>query len=87
MEITDKIRNYIIENAYADIDKIEDSTLIFHEGLLDSMGFIKLITFIQDEFDIQILDDDIMEENFESISAISKYVIGKISNMGKGIPQ
>jgi acyl carrier protein len=57
----------------------DNGTLIFKEGILDSMGFIKLIAFLENEFDIKILDQDLKEENFESINAISKYVIGALS--------
>jgi acyl carrier protein len=60
------------------MNKFENSALIFKEGILDSMGFLKLITFIENEFDIQIPDDDLKEENFESINAISKYVTGML---------
>jgi len=79
MQITQLIRNFIIENSYVDLNKFDNSALIFKEGILDSMGFLKLITFIENEYDIQILDDDMKEENFESINAISRYVTGRRS--------
>lgn len=74
MQVTQLIRDFIIENSYADLKEFDNSALIFKEGLLDSMGFMKLITFVEEEFDIEILDDDMIEENFESIKAISNYV-------------
>jgi acyl carrier protein len=79
MQETHLIRNFIIENSYVNMSKFENSALIFKEGILDSMGFLKLVTFIEDEFDIQILDDDLKEENFESIDAISKYLTSVLS--------
>ena len=44
---------------------------------MDSMGFIVLITFLEDEFKIKTVDADLLEENFESINAITGFIAGK----------
>ena len=75
VEIKDKVRCYIKENTFADNNKINDSALLFKDGYFDSMGFVSLLTFIEDEFKIQPQDSDLIEENFESINAITDYVI------------
>ena len=75
--IKEKIKNYVLQAVYADKEKISDVTLIFKEGYFDSMGFIKLITFIEEEFGIKISDEDLTEENFESINAITSYILRK----------
>ena len=75
--IKEKIKNYILQTVYADKEKIKDDTLIFKEGYFDSMGFMVLISFIEEEFGIKTIDADLMEENFESINAISEFVIRK----------
>jgi len=36
-----------------------------------------LITFIEDEFDFKTSDADLVEENFESINAITGYILRK----------
>jgi acyl carrier protein len=41
------------------------------------MGFIALITFLEEEFSIKTNDSDLIEENFESIDAISMFVSRK----------
>ena len=63
-----------------DGDKIQDDSMFFKEGYLDSMGFIMLITFVEDEFGFKTSDSDLVEENFESINAISSYIIRKKEN-------
>lgn len=75
--IKEKIKNYILQTVYADKEKIKDDTLIFKEGYFDSMGFMVLISFIEEEFGIKTIDADLMEENFESINAIGEFVIRK----------
>jgi acyl carrier protein len=60
--------------------EIKPDTLLFREGLLDSMGFIRIITFIDENFKIKISDEDLIEKNFESIDAISHFIIEKSKN-------
>ncbi len=73
--IAEKIREYIRSASFSNIDNLDDDLLIFKEGILDSMGLISLFTFLEQEFNIQITDADLVEENFESIHAITNFVI------------
>ena len=75
--IKEKVKNYVLEAVYADKEKIKDDSLIFKEGYFDSMGFMVLISFLEEEFGIKTGDSDLLEENFESINAISEFVIRK----------
>ena len=70
----DRIKQYIVETSHADANKIKNDSLIFKEGFFDSMGFIMLITFLEEEFGIKTVDADLIEENFESINAISDFI-------------
>ncbi len=76
-EIKEKVRSYIIQSVHVDNEKIKDGSLIFKEGFMDSMGFIVLITFLEEQFKIKTNDSDLLEENFESINAITDFVIRK----------
>jgi len=78
IEIKDMIRQFIIETTYTPADKIKNDTLIFVQGIFDSMGFISLINFIEEKFDIRADDSELLEENFESINAISNFVKRKL---------
>ncbi len=73
----EKIKQYIVETSHADANKIKNESLIFKEGFFDSMGFIMLITFLEEEFGIKTIDADLVEENFESINAISDFIVRK----------
>ena len=39
------------------------------------LGLISLFTFLEQEFNIQITDADLVEENFESVNAITNFVL------------
>jgi acyl carrier protein len=77
--ITDKIRSYVLEETFADGGKIKNDSLIFREGYFDSMGFVRLVSFIENEFGIRITDEDLVEKNFESVNAISSFVLSRLN--------
>lgn len=75
--IKEKVTEYILGVASVEKSKIQDQTLIFKEGYFDSMGFVLLITFLEETFGVRTSDSDLVEENFESIKAISDFVVHK----------
>jgi acyl carrier protein len=77
--IRERVKTYILEAVHVEKEKIKEDSLIFKEGFIDSMGFMTLITFLEEEFDIQTGDSDLLEENFESINAITEFVIRKMA--------
>jgi acyl carrier protein len=78
-EIKNRIRKFIIETSYVPEDQINNDTLIFAQGIFDSMGFIALIDFLEGAFEIKIKDTELLEENFESIDAIAGLIGRKLS--------
>ncbi len=75
--IKEKVKAYILEVTSVEKSKIQDHSLIFKEGYFDSMGFVLLITFLEETFGIKTIDADLVEQNFESIDAITEFVIRK----------
>ena len=55
----------------------DDSLL--ERGLLDSMAIVKLISFLEDRFGVQLSDDEFDPDNFETLNAISALVEAKRS--------
>ena len=78
LQISDKIRQFIIQTSYIPAEQVKDDTLIFEQGIMDSMGFISIIGFLEDTFNVSPLDDELVEANFESIEAITNFVKRKV---------
>jgi len=78
--IKTKVKEYIQQATFVEKDKIKDDSLIFKEGYFDSMGFVVLITYLEENFGIKTTDSDLVEENFESINAITDFVMRKNGN-------
>jgi acyl carrier protein len=77
LKIRDKIRTYILNETFAESEKIQNESLVFKEGYFDSMGFVRLISFLEGEYSLKINDADLVEENFESINANTDFVVKK----------
>ncbi len=70
------VKEYISENflmGQSDIN-LEDETSFLELGLLDSTGVIELVSFLEEEFGIQVEDDEITPENLDTLNKISSYV-------------
>ena len=78
--IKSRVKEYIQQATYVEKEKIKDDSLIFKEGYFDSMGFVVLITFLEENFGIKTTDSDLVEEKFESINAITDFIIRKNGN-------
>jgi len=71
----DQIRQFIYEKfPLAKSKKVGDSSALLEEGVLDSLGILELVDYLQAEFGVEIEDDDLMPENFASIEAIATFV-------------
>lgn len=76
--ISEKIKEYIVNESLEQKDVIQNDTLIFENNLLDSMGFLFLIEFLNTRFHIDIEDSELTEDNFRCVNTISQLVAQKL---------
>jgi acyl carrier protein len=71
-----RVRTFVVQNfLYANPEApLGDSDQLLESGIVDSMGVVELMEFIQGEFGVTIPDDDITEANLGSLEAIANYV-------------
>ena len=78
MNIFDKVREIIAEHLeIEDVESIKPETSLMQDLEADSLDAVEVMMDIEDEFDIEIPDED--AEGFKNISDIAAYVEGKIS--------
>jgi acyl carrier protein len=77
--IKERIRSYVYQAVHVDNEEIMDNSLIFREGYIDSMGFILMIVFIEKEFGVKTVDEDLTQDNFASINAITDYISNRLN--------
>ena len=60
-----------------DADQLTDSTPLISSGILDSLATLRLSTFLEQEFDIQMQAHELDEEHIGSIAAIEQLIKAK----------
>jgi acyl carrier protein len=79
-QIISETRAYITENfLYARPNYVvSDDEHLMEKGVVDSMGIVELIAFLQERFGVEPADDEITEDNFATLRRIAAFVLGKL---------
>jgi acyl carrier protein len=80
-EIDSLIREYIATNLLFSSNgyPYSDDASFLEEGIVDSMGIMELVAFVDEKFGITVEDEELVPDNFDSINRIASYVRLKIS--------
>ncbi len=81
MDLTNTIKQFIFTIIVNNNENmaIRNTDSLIESGIIDSLAIMKLLTFMEKKFSIQISSNDLMPENFESIESISKMVANKLN--------
>lgn len=81
MEKNTTVKDFIVENfLFGEASNLKDNTDLFKESIIDSTGILELIAFLESTYNIRIEDDEMIQENFNSISSINKFLEKKNIN-------
>jgi len=82
MEIKAEIRRYILETFLTDGNNIDlnDATPLITGGLIDSIGMLGLVRFIERRFGIEFRPKEIDAERLDTIDAIMRLIQGKLES-------
>lgn len=72
-------------NDYISRELVQDTTLLplsnttalLDTGVLDSLGLLRLVGFVEERFGIAVDDVDLVPEHFDSVDAICAYLRSK----------
>jgi acyl carrier protein len=79
MTTTERIRAFILDELDCSVlpEELTDSTLLIDEKVIDSIAIFEVIDFLETEFEIEILDEELVPEHFRSIAAMGQLVDSK----------
>ena len=79
-DIRKKLRANIDENfIISDTKGLTDDDSLLDKGVVDSTGFIELVTHLEEAFGIRVLDEEMLPENLDSIANLDAYVTRKLA--------
>jgi acyl carrier protein len=75
-QVEEMIRTYIAENMlFSDNGyPYSDGASFMEEGIVDSMGILELVMFVEESFGTTVEDGEIVPDNFDSVSKLAAYV-------------
>jgi len=74
--VREEIKNFIVNNFMMGRSPAEliDSDSLLDKGIIDSTGVLELVGFLEERFSIQILDDELVPDNFDSVNNLVSYL-------------
>jgi acyl carrier protein len=76
--ITARIKAYLIEHFPSARDHaLGDDDHLLANGILDSLGVLDLVGYLEQEFGIAVSDDDLLPEHFETLRRLTSFVEDK----------
>ena len=70
------LRSFIIEEFAIDLsaDQLTDDLDLIETGIVDSLGVLKLIAYIEGEFDLTISPEELDPDNYRTIAMIEEII-------------
>jgi acyl carrier protein len=75
-DIKSQVRTYIVDNFIMGGSgaNFKDTDSFMEKHIIDSTGFLELVTYLEDTFGFTVADDEMVPENLDSLNAIDAYV-------------
>lgn len=65
------IREELMNGSNGELDESEN---LLAAGIIDSLGILRLVSFVEEKFGIEVPDEDVTIDNFQSVKSMSDYV-------------
>ena len=72
MHMQHRVKQFIKETFFVDDIAEEESFLV--SGIIDSLGILQLVGFVESVAGIRVPDTDLLPENFDSVARIAAYI-------------
>jgi acyl carrier protein len=74
--IENTIRSFIVDelNTNGSSEGLADDYPLLDRGVLDSLGLFQLVSFLEDEYGVDVQDEELIPQNFGTISDIARLV-------------
>lgn len=74
--IEQEVRQFLKDNFPLSADGIvlDRNDSLIEVGVIDSTGVLELIGFIEERYEVQIADEEVLPENLDSIACITRFV-------------
>ena len=71
------VREVLRDNFMMDDSSLDDGASFMANHVLDSTGFLELISHLEETYGIKVLDDEMVPENLDSLDSVAAFVARK----------
>lgn len=75
--IEDRIRRFVADELHGPAQALSADFPLIEQGVVDSLGIMHLVSFIEAEYGIRVDDEELVPDNFASIGAIARFIGSK----------
>jgi len=74
-----EIKRFILQNYLFSTDEsqLSDTDSLMQKGIVDSTGVLELVMFLEEQYGIKVLDDELVPTNLDSVMSIVAFVESK----------
>ena len=77
------IRKFIVEHFPSSLrHSLTDTDPLLESGVIDSLGVLDLVTFLETKFIVTVDDEELIPENFQNIARIAAFIESKPNGSG-----
>jgi acyl carrier protein len=81
--VNERIRGFVFEKfPLARKRGVKDSDELLENGIVDSLGILDLVAFLESEFGLGVTDEELLPENFRSIEQVARFAERKQKENG-----
>ncbi len=74
-DIRAKLREFIKNNFLLGNDSnLKDDDSFMGKGIVDSTGILEVVSFVEENFNCKVADEDLLPENLDSINNLVNYI-------------
>ncbi|MEO6097078.1 MAG: acyl carrier protein [Fibrobacteria bacterium] len=74
-----KLRGFVSGNFLLgkSASELGETDSFLESGIVDSTGILEFVDFLKETWDIEVADEDLLPENFDSIKNLTSFVLRK----------
>jgi len=71
MNPRERIRRFIVDTFF--VESFSDEESFLRSGIIDSLGMLDLVAFLESEFGIKIYDEELVPQNLDSLAKVAAF--------------
>ena len=79
MSVAEEVEKFIVEEIAlgTGVESVGHDEDLLAQDVIDSLGIVELVSFLESRFGIKVGDDDLLPENFSSVNSVVAFVEAK----------